>query len=61
MSGINAATVPGSVEDSDRLPRGGIGEPMLDPHSGRGADARVYYRHSVAVWSLPSTQGQRPA
>ena len=35
VSGINAATAPGSVEDgSDRLPHGGFDEPILARPSG---------------------------
>ena len=62
VSGINAATAPGSVEDgSDRLPHGGIDEPILGRPSGitdvGGSAQSKPFRQAVELSGRPVEPG----
>ena len=62
VSGINAATAPGSVEDgSDRLPHGGIDEPILGRPPGitdvGGSAQSKPFRQAVELSGRPVEPG----
>ena len=62
VSGINAATAPGSVEDgSDRLPHGGFDEPILGRPSGitdvGGSAQSKPFRQAVELSGRPLEPG----